>query len=59
MLNSSLCGYSDACIRVSGSITIHGEGADDNAKRLDERHKRAIFENCAPFSDCINETNNT
>ena len=53
MLKSSLCDYSDAYILVSGTITITEAGADDAAKRLDERNKGAIFKNFAPFTDCI------
>ena len=59
MLRSSLCDYSDAYIPVSGTITITGAGADDAAKRLDERNKSVIFKNCAPFTNCISEINNT
>ena len=59
MLRSSLCDYSDAYIFVSGTITITGAGVDDAAKRLDERNKGVIFKNCAPFTDCISEINNT
>ena len=59
MLKSSLCDYSDAYILVSGTITITGAGADDAAKRLDERNKGVIFKNCAPFTDWISEINNT
>ena len=59
MLRSRLCDYSDAYILVSGTITITGAGADDAAKRLDERNKGVIFKNCAPFTDCISEINNT
>ena len=44
MQKSTLCDYSDAYILVSGTITITGAGADDNAKRLD---------------DCTSEINNT
>ena len=51
--------YSDAYLLVSGTITITGAGADDDAKRLDERNKGVIFKNCAPFTDCISEINNT
>ena len=29
------------------------------AKRLDERNEGVIFKNCAPFTDCISEINNT
>ena len=33
-----MCDYSDAYVLASETITIDGAGADDNAKRLDERH---------------------
>ena len=55
MLRSSLCDYSDAYILISGTLTITGAGADDTAKRLNERNKWAIFKNCAPFIDSISE----
>ena len=29
------------------------------AKQLDERNEGVIFKNCAPFTDCISEINNT
>ena len=58
MLRSSLCDYSDACIPVSGTITVTGAGNDDAARRLDGRNKGVIFKNCAPFTDCISEINN-
>ena len=45
---SHLCEYSDACILVSGTITIDKAAADDAAKRADEN-----YENCAPFTECI------
>ena len=56
---SSLCDYSDAYILVSGTTKTDGVGANYNAKRLDERNKEVIFKNCAPFTDCISEINNT
>ena len=59
MLRSSLCNYGYAYILVSGTITITAAGADDAAKRLNERNKAVIFKNCAPFTDCISEINNT
>ena len=59
MLRSRLCDYSDAYILVSGTVTITGARADDATKRLDERNKVVIFKNCAPFTDCISEINNT
>ena len=46
-------------ILVSGTITVDGEGADDNAKRADESNKGVIFKNCATFTDCTSEINNT
>ena len=59
VLRSSSCDYSDAFIFTSGTLTITGEGADDNSKQLDERNKGVIFKNCAPFTDWISEINNT
>ena len=59
MLKSSLCGYSDAYILVKGTITITGAGADAAARQADERDKGVAFKNCAPFTNCINEINNT
>ena len=58
MLKSSLCDYSDAYIIVRGTKVTDGAGADDNARRLDERNKGVIFKNCAPFTDFISEINN-
>ena len=57
VLRSSWCDYSDAYILLIGTIMITGAGADDAAKRLDERNKRVISKNCAPFTDCISEIN--
>ena len=57
MLRSSLCHYNDMCVLVSGTITITGAGVNDAAKQLDETNKVVIFENCAPFTDCISEIN--
>ena len=59
MLRSSLYNHNDAYILVSGTITITGAEADNEAKRLDERNKGVIFKNCAPFTDWISEINNT
>ena len=59
MIRSSSCDYSDAYILVSGTITITRAGADDAAKRADEKNKGVIFKNCAPFTDCISQINNT
>ena len=43
-LKSSLCGYSDACIRVKGKITIRGAGDDAAARQADERDKGVDLE---------------
>ena len=59
MLKSSLCDHSDAYILVKGTITINGIGADAAARRADEREKGVAFKNCAPFTNCISEINNT
>ena len=55
MLKSSLCYYSDAYILAKGTISIvRKEGDNPN-----NANKEVVFENCAPFIDCINEINNT
>ena len=59
MLKSSLCDYSDAYILVKGTITIAGAGDDAAARQADERDKGVIFKNCAPFTNCVSEINNT
>ena len=59
MLKSSLCDYSDAYIFAKGTITINGAGADAAARQADERDKGVAFKNCAPFTNCISEINNT
>ena len=59
MLRSSLCDSSDVYILVNGTITITVAGADDAAKRLDERKKGVIIKNCAPFTDSTSKINNT
>ena len=59
MLKSNICDYSDAYILVKGTITITGAGADAAARPADERDKEVIFKNCAPFTNCISEINNT
>ena len=40
---------------MSETITITGEGADNNAKRLDERNKGILFKICAPFTEINKE----
>ena len=53
MVKSSLCDYSDAYILVKGAITVNNTTASNNT------NKKVIFKNCAPFTICISEINNT
>ena len=46
MLQSDLCGYSDAYIVVKGTINV----TDSNNNAYD---KKMVFKNNAPFSRCI------
>ena len=59
MIRPNLCDYSDAYILVGRTITIAGVETDDATKQADERNKGVIFKNCAPFTECINNINNT
>ena len=59
MLKSSLCDYSDVYILVKEKITVNGAGNDAEAIQADERDKGVAFKNCAPFTNCIGEINNT
>ena len=54
-----MCDYSEAYILVSGTIRITGTGADHAATQVDKRNKGVTFRNCAPFTNCISEINNT
>ena len=55
MLKSSLCDYSDSNMLVSETITAAPQ-AGDNRNNAD---KEVVLKSCAPFTDCINEINNT
>ena len=57
MLKSSLCDYSDAYILVKGTITVNNTAAASGA--VNNTNKKVIFKNCAPFTNCISEINNT
>ena len=59
MLRSSLCDYYDVYILIKGKITITGAGDNAAARQADERDKGVAFKNCAPFTNCISEINNT
>ena len=53
MLRFSLCDYSDAYILAKGNISVNNTAvaaADPN-----NRNKKVIFKNCAPFTNCINK----
>ena len=54
MLRSSLWEYSDACIRVSGTITVEAL-----AKGRGNNDIQVVFKNCAPFTNCMSKMNNT
>ena len=57
MLKSSLCDYSDAYILVKGTISVNNTAAQGTA--ANNTNKKVIFKNCAPFTNCISEINNT
>ena len=57
MLKSSLCDYSDAYILVKGTISVNNTAAQGAA--VNNTNKKVIFKNCAPFTNCISEINNT
>ena len=57
MLKSSLCDYSDGYILVKGTITVNNTAAPGAA--ANNTNKKVIFKNCAPFTNCISEINNT
>ena len=57
MLKSSLCDYNDAYILVKGTICVTNTAAAGAA--ANNTNKKVIFKNCAPFTNCISEINNT
>ena len=57
MLKSSLCDYSDAYVLVKGTISVNNTAAQGAA--ANNTNKKVIFKNCAPFTNCISEINNT
>ena len=56
VLKSSLRGYNDTYILVSGAVTFDGAGANDRAKLLDKTNKEVIS---VIFTDCISKMNAT
>ena len=57
MLKSGLLDYSDAYILVKGTITVPNTAVAGAAGA--NANKKIIFNNCAPFTGCISEINNT
>ena len=57
MLKSSLCDYNDAYILLKGEITFNNTAVAGAA--ANNANKKVIFKNCAPFTNCISEINNT
>ena len=57
MLKSSLCDYTDSYILVKGTIVVKNTGAED--ADANNTNKKVVFKNCAPFTNCISEINNT
>ena len=57
VLKSSLCDYSDAHIVVKGTISTNNTAAAGAA--VNNTNKKVILKNCAPFTNCVSEINNT
>ena len=56
MLKSSLYDQSYTFILVDGTVTVANTTvADTDASNT---NKKALFKNCAPFTNCISEINN-
>ena len=51
--------YIHTCEKNHNSITAVEAGAYDAVRPPDRNNKQAIFKNCALFTDCINQINNT
>ena len=58
MLKSSLCDYSNAYILVKGTVSVNNTAAQGAAAN-NNNNKKVIFKNCAPFTNCMSEINNT
>ena len=56
MLKSSLCDYSDAYIFVKGTNAVNNTDAED--ADANNTNKKVVFNNCAPFTNCVTEINN-
>ena len=56
LIKSNLCDYSDSYILAKETITVPNAAATDAA--VINTNRKAMFKNCAPFTDCITEINN-
>ena len=57
MLKSRLCNYKDTYLFVKRTISITNPAGAGNIANSEDR--KVVFKTCAPFTDCINERNNT
>ena len=57
VLRFSLCDYGDAYILVKGNLAVNNTAEAGAAP--DNANKELIFKNCAPFTNCIRQINNT
>ena len=57
MLTFSLCDYGDAYILIKGTITVNNTAAAH--ADANNTNKKVILKNCAPFTNCMSEINNT
>ena len=57
VLRFSLCDYGDAYILVKGNLAVNNTAEAGAAP--DNANKKLIFKNCAPFTNCIRQINNT
>ena len=55
ILKLSLCDYSETYILVNGTITV-SKKVDAAPSNVD---KKVVFKNCAPYTDCTSDINNT
>ena len=61
MLKSRLIDYGHVYIDVSGALTVKNTGAANNNSSNTAANNtiiQAVFENCTPFTNCINKINN-
>ena len=54
---SSLCDYGNAYILIKGNITVNNTAVEGAAAT--NTNKILLFKNCAPFTNCITNINNT